>query len=141
MAGTETTATTTTAAKSFNLANVLTMSDLMTLATSAGYASAYGESVTSKKIVTAFVVSIVGRTLAANFPDMQKKGDDMKPLTENTKSLIVQTAIWALVGYGMNKPVAKTILSGVSADMLAEAMFSQFGIEDKVLIGNGASTS
>jgi hypothetical protein len=127
-----------TTTKKFNLADILTLSDLLTLATSAGYSSAYGEKPTSKSLMTAFIVSIVGRTLASNFPDlMSKDKKNREPLSEPTKSLIVQTAMWALVGYGMNKPVARTILSGVSADLLAETVLAQFGVEDKVLIGSG----
>ena len=111
---------------------ILTLSDLATAATAAGMSFALDEAVSPRKAAQAVVVSILARFISVNVPAEALGGEKT---TASSKNLIVVAAINAAVAAGLKRKVLKAAITGMSADLLADRVFTMLSLDDTVLIG------
>lgn len=118
----------------FESKDILKYSDLAAGAVSALYASIFGEKMNGERVGMAVIVSVLARIISMNLPTNAGGVTDMQ-----TKNQIVVASLNGLSAWMKNRNVPKSILTGVSIDLIAEKLFDYLTITDQPIFG-GSST-
>jgi hypothetical protein len=115
-----------------NFSEVLVFSDILAGATTAGFSSVFDKP-SWKKSTEAVLISMAARLISTSFPNLT--GESVG-LSKQQKNELVVGVLSAAVAYGMNRNVAKAVLTSISADLLAEQAFVYLGIKDTNILGS-----
>lgn len=115
-----------------NFSEVLVFSDILAGATTAGFSSVFDKP-SWKKSTEAVLISMAARLISTSFPNAT--GQNVG-LSKQQKNELVVGVLSAAVAYGMNRNVAKAVLTSISADLLAEQAFVYLGIKDTTILGS-----
>jgi hypothetical protein len=120
-----------------NFSEVLVFSDILAGATTAGFSSVFDKP-SWKKSTEAVLISMAARLISTSFPNLT--GESVG-LSKQQKNELVVGVLSAAVAYGMNRNVAKAVLTSISADLLAEQAFVYLGIKDTTILGSKRSAT
>ena len=115
---------------------LLKLSDLLAGVSSAGFSAVF-DSPSWKKSGVAVFISVLARMISKSFPN----ATGGEQLSATQKNQLVVGALNAIGAYSMNKSVAKSVLLGISSDLLAEMAFYYLNMQDTVLIGSQSNQS
>ena len=119
----------------FDMSDLLKFSDITTAGTSSLISYVYGQQPTARRATEGVLISVLSRIISQNFPKLTGG----EKATAQTKNQIVVGILNALLASGMNRSVAKSVVQGISSDLLAEQAFKMMQIEDKTLFGTSST--
>lgn len=113
---------------------LLTSSDISAGLVGAGYAALYRNTGIGKQAITSLAVSIVARMTSAQlsmFSSMNMKA----------KNALIVSILYAVLGAIMRQDIAKTVISGLSIDLIGEAVLSLLDQNDSDWVGQPWSSA
>jgi hypothetical protein len=114
----------------------ITTSDISAAIVGAGFSSIYGLSTPPMVALQALVVSIVARLAS----DSSMLTSTMStPISSSNKNQLIVGILSGIIGYYRNPKASmiKTLITGVSIDMLGGEVLQTFNFQDTVLLGGG----
>jgi len=112
----------------------LTTSDISAALVGAGFSSVYGLSTPPMQALASLVISIVSR-IASQSAVMQ---NNMKNMNASQKNQFIVGVLSGVYGYYRNSRtnILKSILTGVSVDLIGQEILKTFNFEDSVIVGS-----
>jgi hypothetical protein len=111
----------------------LTTSDVSAAVVGAGFSSVYGMSTPPMQALAALIISVVARlTSESTFMN-----NNLSSMNESQKNQLIVGVLSGIFGYYKSPKtnVIKSILTGISQDLIGQELLRTFNFEDKFIIG------
>ena len=114
----------------------ITTSDISAAIVGAGFSSIYGLSTPPMQALQALVVSIIARLASDSSMVTSSMTTNM---TNGNKNALIVGVLSGIIGYYRNpkNSMIKTVITGVSMDLLGSEILQTFNFQDAVLLGGG----
>ena len=112
----------------------ITTSDISAAIVGAGFSSIYGLSTPPMQALQALVVSIIARLASDSSVVTSSMTTNM---TNGNKNALIVGVLSGIIGYYRNPKgsMIKTVITGVSMDLLGSEILQTFNFQDTVLLG------
>ena len=113
----------------------VTTSDVSAAIVGAGFSSVYGISTPPMQALQALVISIIARL----FSDSTMVTNNMTNMTAGQKNQLIVGVLSGILGYYKNPKgsMFKSIITGVSQDLIGQEILTTFNFTDSTLLGGG----